>query len=133
MCKIGDILLVYNAKNKKMIGMHPFIVLDDESGVVCGVYAYDFIGLLLTSANTPEKREKLSKYDGNFPITQDDKIINNNKLTDSRFAYAKADQFFYFDKNRIKYIQIGSLNKDIYELIIEFIEELNEKGIEFNK
>ena len=133
MCKIGDILLVYNAKNKKPIGMHPFIVLDDEAGVVRGVYAYDFIGLLLTSANTPEKRERLSKYDGNFPIAQDDKSINSDKLSDNRFAYAEADQFFYFDKNRIKYIQIGNLSEDIYDLIVEFIEELNAKGVEFKQ
>ena len=31
MCKIGDILLIYNAKNRKPIGMHPFIVLDDDN------------------------------------------------------------------------------------------------------
>lgn len=133
MCKIGDILLIYNAKNKKPVGMHPFIVLDDEAGIVRGVYAYDFIGLLLTSANTPEKRERLSKYDGNFPIAPDDKSMDNSKLSDNRFAYAEVDQFFYFDKERIKYIQIGNLNEDIYDLIINFIEELNEKGIEFKQ
>ena len=37
--------------------MHPFIVLDNTNGKVSGVYSYDFIGLLLTSADTDEKKE----------------------------------------------------------------------------
>ena len=53
MCKIGDILLIYNAKNKrKPVGTHPFLVLDDTNGIVRGIYKFDFIGLLLTSAET---------------------------------------------------------------------------------
>lgn len=133
MCKIGDILLIYNAKDRTPIGRHPFIVLDDKADVVRGIYAYDFIGLLISSANTQEKKERLAKYDGNFPLVEDDKIVDSARMTDNRFSYVKADQFFYFDKNRIKYIQIGVLNKDIHELIAEFIEELNERGIEFKQ
>ena len=62
MCKIGDILLIYNAKNKKKpVGMHPFLVLDDTNGIVRGVYKFDFIGLLLTSVETEERKEKLKQ------------------------------------------------------------------------
>lgn len=129
MCKIGDILLIYNARNRKPIGMHPFIVLDDTNGKVSGVYSYDFIGLLLTSANTEEKKERLKKIDGNFPISEDDKIMNDDKDCDNRFSYVEADQFFYFDKSKIKYIHIGSLEPDIFNLIIEFIQELNSSGV----
>ena len=65
MCKIGDILLIYNARNKKKpVGMHPFIVLDDTNGVVRGIYKYDFIGLLLTSAPTEERTKKLKAIPG---------------------------------------------------------------------
>ena len=102
MCKIGDILLIYNARNKRPVGAHPFIVLDDSNGVVSGIYSYDFIGLLITSAN---------------------------KGHDNRFSYAEADKFFYFDKSKIKYIHLGKLDPDVYNLIIEFIEELSGKGI----
>lgn len=129
MCKIGDILLIYNAKNRKPIGMHPFIVLDDSNGTVSGVYSYDFIGLLLSSANTDEKKERLRKIDGNFPISPEDKIMDESKTEDNRYSYVKADQFFYFDKNKIRYIHIGTIEPDIYNLIIDFIEELSEKGI----
>ena len=129
MCKIGDILLIYNARNRRPVGAHPFIVLDDSNGTVSGMYSYDFIGLLLTSANTEEKKERLRKIDGNFPISPDDKIVEESKKSDNRYSYVEADQFFYFDKTKIKYIHLGSIEPDIYNLIIEFIEELAEKGI----
>ena len=130
MCKIGDILLIYNARNnKKPVGMHPFIVLDDTNGTISGVYSYDFIGLLLTSADTEEKKERLKKIDGNFPISEDDKIMDSNKDSDNRYSYVEADQFFYFDKTKVKYIHLGVLEPDIYDLIIEFIQELNSRGV----
>lgn len=133
MCKIGDILLIFNAKNKKPVGMHPFIVLDDTNGKVSGVYSYDFIGLLLTSADTEEKKKRLKQIDGNFPISTDDKIMNEGKDNDNRYSYVEADQFFYFDKGKIKYIHIGSLEPDIYDLIIEFIQELNDNGVRIKR
>lgn len=129
MCKVGDILLIYNARNKAPIGMHPFIVLDDTNGIVRGIYSYDFIGLLLTSANTEEKKARLKKVEGNFPIAPDDKILDTSKLSDNRPAYVEADQFFYFDKTKIKYMHIGRLEEDIYNLITEFIQELNQNGV----
>lgn len=134
MCKIGDILLIYNAKNKRQpVGMHPFIVLDDRNGKVSGVYGYDFIGLLLTSADTEEKKEKLKQIDGNFPVSKDDKIMDSGKDTDNRYSYVEADQFFYFDKERIKYIHIGTIQPDIHNLIIEFIQELSNDGVRIKK
>ena len=133
MCKVGDILLIFNARNKRAVGMHPFIVLDDRNGKVSGVYSYDFIGLLLTSADTEEKKERLKQIDGNFPIAEEDKIMNSGKTNDNRYSYVEADQFFYFDKNKIKYIHIGTLEPDIYNLIIEFIEEISQSGVQIKQ
>lgn len=133
MCKVGDILLIFNARNKRPVGMHPFIVLDDSNGKVSGVYSYDFIGLLLTSADTEEKKERLSKIEGNFPIAEEDKILDESKNKDNRYSYVEADQFFYFNKDKIKYIHIGSIEPNIYNLIIEFIEELSENGMQIKQ
>lgn len=132
MCKIGDILLIYNAKDKGPVGMHPFIVLDDTGGKVSGIYSYDFIGLLVSSADTEEKKEKLKRFEGNFPLSPDDKVMCNDKGV-NKYSYVKADQFFYFDKNRIRYIKIGELTPDIFNLIVEFIEELSESGNTFRQ
>lgn len=128
MCQIGDIILIYNAKNKRPVGAHPFIVLDDNNGTVMGLYNYDFIGLLLTSASTEERKEHLKQYAGNFPIAKEDKIVNPNK-NDNRDGYVKADQLFYFDKRKIRYIHLGRIDSDIFDLIIEFMEELKDNGI----
>lgn len=133
MCKIGDILLIYNAtRNKRPVGAHPFIVLDDRNGIVKGMYSYDFIGLLMSSADTEEKRQKLHKYDGNFPISQDDKICDNENYNNLP-AYAKAEQFYYFSKDKIHYMHIARLEPDIYEIILEFIDELNANGMQFEQ
>ena len=133
MCKIGDILLIYNAKNGQYVGKHPFIVLDDNAGKVRGVYSYDFIGLLVWSANTEEKNESLRSFEVTFPISPDDKVMDNVDKTNRMNSFVKADQFFYFDKSKIKYIKIGSLVPDIFNLIIEFIQELAEAGIVFQQ
>ncbi len=132
MCKIGDILLIYDAKDKYSIGKHPFIVLDDTAGTVKGFYSYDFVGLLMSSANSEKKKQKLKKYEGNLSIMADEKIINDANY-DNRDAYVKADQFFYFDKDKIAYIKIGSVIPDMFNLIIEFINELSSSGVEFRQ
>lgn len=132
MCKIGDIILIPNPKvGSKNIGQHPFIVLSDQNGTVGGMYEYDFICLLTSSMENEEKREKMLKYPGNFPITKDDKQLIPGKI--NKDAFVKADSFFYFSKEKIKYSPFGTLNPEIYNLLIEFIEELSDSGIHINQ
>ena len=45
----------------------------------------------------------------------------------------KTTYFFYFDKDKINYIKIGSLEVDIFNLIIEFIEELSAREVAFRQ
>lgn len=131
MCQIGDIILVYNPKRfKKPIGMHSFVVLDDSQGEIRG-FDFDFIGLLMSSMDTEDKREKLMKYDGNFPIAPEEQDIEEGG--NGKTACIKAEQFYYFNKDKIKYKVIGRLDKEIFNLLIEFIEELNEKGMRFQQ
>ena len=59
--------------------------------------------------------------------------MDNVDKTNRMNSFVKADQFFYFDKSKIKYIKIGSLVPDIFNLIIEFIQELAEAGIVFQQ
>ena len=58
----------------------------------------------------------------------EDKIMND-PTKDNRFSFVEADQFFYFDKSKIRYIHIGKIEPDIYNLIIEFIQEINANGV----
>ena len=61
MCRIGDVILVYNAKNEnRYIGPHQFIVLEDTAGVVRGL-DYDIISVVLSSINSENKQHKYEK------------------------------------------------------------------------
>ena len=137
MCKIGDILVIYNPTvNNKPIGRHAFIVLDDSNGVVSGMFEYDFISLLLTSYkdNDEARKERLSKWEGNLHITKADKILySENSNIDNRNSFVEANNFFYFSKDKISFKKIGQIDPDVFEIIIEFIEELNKKGVVFNR
>lgn len=133
MCKIGDLIVVYNPKVRhKPIGKHTFIVLDDTNGIVTGMYEYDFISLLLTSYsdNDIDRKEKLHSKTSNFPIAKDDKVYDKDTTdSTSRNSYVVANDFFYFHKSKISYRKIGSVTPDIYNLITEFINDLNKEGI----
>ena len=131
MCQIGDIILVYNPKRfRKPIGMHSFVVLDDTQGKIQG-FDFDFIGLLMSSMSTEDRRKKLMQYDANFPITPEEQDIENGG--NGKSACIKAEQFYYFNKESIKYKVIGKLDEDIFNLLIEFIQELNEEGVKFQQ
>lgn len=131
MCKIGDIILVYNPKYfGKSIGAHSFVVLDDSHGQIRGM-DFDFIGLIMSLMDTKEKREKLMKYDTNFSISPDAQDIKSGG--NGKEACIKADQFYYFNKAKIRYKIIGQLNEEIFNLLVDFINELNEKGMSFQQ
>jgi hypothetical protein len=40
-------------------------------------------------------------------------------------GFIKAEQFYYFKKDKIKFRVIGSLEEDIFNLLIDFISNLN--------
>lgn len=131
MCKIGDIILVYNPiRERKPIGMHSFVVLDDSHGKIRG-FDFDFIGLLMSSMDTKEKHDKLMRYDGNFPITPEEQDIIDGG--NGKAACIKAEQFYYFNKANIKYRIIGRLDEEIFGLLVEFIQEINDNGVMFQQ
>ena len=133
MCKVGDLLLIERTTNNgRTIGRHPFIVFSDENGIIKGTYNYDFLGFLLSSNETEEKREKMLKYDTNFPVAKDDKIItdpNYNNLN----SFVEFNPFFYFSKDKITFRKIGRIDEDIFNLLVEYLEELNKQGTKFKQ
>lgn len=128
MCKIGDILLIYDAKvNGKRVGPHQFIVLNDEFGEIQGM-SYDVLATILSSMTTEKKQAKYERFPGNLSIMPDDRnVINDNNAP----AFTKLDQFFYFSLKTMKYKVIGTINDDIMDLIYDYISELQAKGIKF--
>lgn len=121
MCQIGDIILIRRYKdNEKNLNKHSFVVIDDEEGEIEGV-PYDFICNVMSSFKTEEQKEwKLTKYPGNFPIALDDRDVENDN---GKEGYIKTDQLYYFKKEFLDYKVIGSLKPEIFNLVLEFIEE----------
>lgn len=122
MCKIGDIILInkYKDGNNK-IGRHSFIVIDDRKGIIEGL-PYDMICNVLSSFKSEEQKDRKLGYDGNFPISHDDTVTNPHNENN---GYVKADQLYYFRKDKIDYQVIGNILPDILKLLFEFITESN--------
>lgn len=119
MCRVGDIILIDNYKdNESLLKRHSFVVMSDENGEIEGL-PYDLICSVLSSFKSEEQRKRKLSYPGNFPIAHDDTITNphNNKN-----GFIKLDQLYYFNKEKISYKVIGSVKPDIFELLIDFLE-----------
>ena len=59
-------------------------------------------------------------FGSNFPVSNDDTVTNPDN---GGSGYIKADQLYYFSKEKIDYRVIGYINPDILDLLFEFIEE----------
>lgn len=119
MCKIGDIILISKYKHEgKVLDRHSFVVLDDKGGQIEGL-DYDLVCNVMSSFKNDEQRKRKLKYPGNFPITHDDSVMKNN---DKKDGYIKTDQLYYFKKEKINYIVIGRIKDEIFNLILDFIE-----------
>ena len=121
MCQVGDIILITSYKsNNVTLNRHSFVVLSVDDGKIEGM-DYNLACCVMSSFKDEEhKRKKLDNYPGNFPLTFDDSdIINNN----GKDGYLKTDQLYLFDRNAISFKVIGNILPDIFDLILEFIEE----------
>lgn len=119
MCKVGDIILIKNYKRYgKNLKQHSFIVLSNESGKIEGL-SYDIICNVMSSFKDEKQKNKKLSFPGNFPIAHDDSIVKNNNGMD---GFIKTEQLYYFKKERLDYLVIGELKEDIFNLILDFIE-----------
>ena len=128
MCKRGDIILIRNYKDGDVnLRQHSFVVLDDSGGEVRGI-PYDLIALVMSSFKDEAQREKKLRFPGNFAISAADEQMNIQ--AHGKDGYIKAEQFYYFKKDGLDYIQIGSLTIEAWDALLDFIEMLAERGVE---
>ena len=131
MCKNGDIILIKQYKDHgTMLPKHSFVVISDECGTVCGL-PFDFIALVMSSFKDGEQRKKKMRFPGNFPVTAEDKYMS--AWANEKDGYIKAEQFYYFKKNKIDYSVIGSLTEETFEILLDFIESFGEKNVEIDQ
>lgn len=122
MCEVGDIILVKEyLDGGNTIGRHSFVVINDESGNIKGL-DYDIICSVMSSFKDEEQKKRKLSYPGNFPITADDQTVVNSNSKD---GYIKAEQFYYFNKDKQDYIVIGKVNDEVLDLLFAFIKALN--------
>lgn len=120
MCQIGDIIIINQYKDgNNIISKHSFVVIDDEDGTIQGL-PYDFVANALSSFKTPKQKQRKLSYAGNFAIKSNDTVTNPHNNKD---GYIKADQLYYFAKSKISYRVIGQIKPDVFNDLIEFIEE----------
>lgn len=121
MCKTGDIILVDNyIDNGSNLCHHSFVVINDEAGQIQGL-DYDFICNVMSSFKSEAQRIKKLSYPGNFEILHTDTIVDKGN---DRDGFIKAEQFYYFNKEKISFIIIGRMTEDAFNELIEFIKDL---------
>jgi len=64
---------------------------------------------------------KKMKYPGNIEITHKDTIIPGGNSKD---GYIKAEQFYYFDTEKLDYTVVGSMRPESFDLLLDFIKNL---------
>ena len=128
--KIGDIILIDRLNSQgTYIPRHSFVVIDDENGKICSL-DYDFIALLMLSFKSEMQKEKKLKFPGNFPITPNDEFVSGGHAKE---GFIKAEQFYYFNKDKINYRVIGELKKDTLSELFNFINTLSTKKVKISQ
>jgi hypothetical protein len=123
MCSVGDIIVVKNyTHNGASLSRHSFVVVQDQGGQIRGI-EFDIICNVISSFKNSDHKTKKMRHPGNFPIVANDCVIKNGHGLD---GYIKADQLYYFKKDKLDYFKIGHMDMDIFNLLIEFIQGLDE-------
>ena len=131
MCKKGDIILIEDCVDSGTpLGKHSFVVIEDNAGRVAGI-PFDFVGLVMSSFKDEEQKKRKLSYPGNMEIVPSGEVMNSG--AHHKPGFIKADQFYYFSKEKTSFSVIGSLTVETLTLLFEFIESLNEKGIDIRQ
>ena len=125
MCKLGDIIVVKNyiGEDGNPISKHSFVVVSDEKGTISSL-DFDMVTTVISSFKDEEQRKKKLKYEENVEIPSD--AIKEKKL--KKPSYTKADQAFYFNKDKLDYYILASLKEDFIDELLKIIVKLAAEG-----
>lgn len=123
MCKVGDIIVVKDYKSHgASIKRHSFVVLSTDKGQITGL-EYDLVCNVMSSFHSEEHKKSKMKYPGNFEYSAGQENIDNGHGKD---GYIKAEQFYYFDRNKIDFYVLGNVDPELFNALLEFINSLEE-------
>ena len=123
MCRVGDIIVVkeFKDRNGTVVPKHSFVVISDEAGIIES-YSYDFISNIMCSFHSENHKKRKLKIKSNLEIVPS-KIKGRN--VNNKTGYIRADDLFYFKKDKIEYKVIGRLSDDMLDKLIKLIIKLN--------
>ena len=123
MCKFGDVIVVkdYIGDDGKRIKKHSFVVIDDTPGVIKGLN-YNLVTNVMSSFHDEKQRIKKLRYKENLEICSED-IISLTK--NSKNGYIKADQLYYFDKNKLDYYVFAKVDSQLLDELIKLVIQLS--------
>jgi len=121
MCNVGDIILVEFYQHKEYaLSRHSFVVLSVEADKIEGLH-YDFVCNVLSSFKNEQQRTKKLGYPGNFEITKEDSLVIKGNTKD---GYVKAEQIYYFNRDKTDFTVIGKLHENVFNRLVDFVESL---------
>lgn len=127
MCKLGDVIVVKEFRNEygEIVPKHSFVVINDEPDYVEG-FRYDFVSNMLCSFHSEEHKNKKLRFKQNLPL-QEEKISGSS--INNKEGFIKADQLYYFDKNKIEYKVLAHVDAELLDELVQLILELKEEGL----
>ena len=130
MRKLGDIIVVKEFKDAsgKLVPKHSFVVINDEPDFIEG-FAYDFISKVMCSFHDEKHKEHKLSIKSNLEIKPSQ--IKGAKLND-KGGYIRADDLFYFKKNKIEYKVIAHIDDELLDELVQLIIKLYDKHKEHN-
>lgn len=125
MCKLGDIIVIndFIGEDKNLIKTHSFVVVNDEQDTIAGL-DYDMVATIISSFKSDEHKRKKLKHKENMELPID--AMNEKDFKKS--SYVKADQAYYFNKKKIKYYVLATLNEEYLDELLKLIMKLASEG-----
>lgn len=126
MCKLGDIIVVkeYFGSDGKKVNQQSFVVINDEKDMIEGL-SYDFVANVMLSFHDKKHKAKKLKYKSNLPIKEEK--ITGKDLND-KGGYIRADELYYFNKEKIEYKVIAYMDHELLDELIQLILILHDEN-----
>ena len=122
MCKLGDIIVVKEFKDKNgiIIPRHSFVVIDENKNYIQGC-PYDFVSNMMCSFHDEEHRKNKLKIESNLEI--DKEQIVGRKIN-QKGGYIRGDELYYCKKKKIEYKVIAHMNEELLNKLVQLILKL---------
>lgn len=119
--KIGDIILVRHFVDfdNKPMKPHPFVVTDDNQGIIEGM-DFNIVSNMLGSYHNEHHREFKRKFDGNVELKICDGVKKN--------GFVRGEQLYYFYDEDTDFFVIGNVTDDALQRIIDKIIQMNNEN-----